>query len=173
MWRNVMGQGSYFLALVWEVTSGETSVICKHLWRGNWHSSCCFVSPGWWMKLLTNICLPSATFPPSAHVSGALPSSTKRVCKSSRGAAAIHCVQSLEQPLEQHCLEHWLRYLEEQGCAVSYTFGIQEKVLCEQTTRTEEVFDQDLESWLLLMDPGLEHQFSAPGGAVLNCVTQL
>lgn len=39
------------------------------------------------MKLLANICLPSATFPPSAHVCGVLPSSTKKVHELFQGAA--------------------------------------------------------------------------------------
>lgn len=38
------------------------------------------------MELLTNICLPSVTFPSSPHVCGVLPSSTKKVHKPSQGA---------------------------------------------------------------------------------------
>lgn len=71
------------------------------------------------MKLLTNICLPSATFPPSAHVCGVLLSSTKKVHTPSKGVAlGAALLKILVEVLRGG------RRLQ---------FAIQHKVLCERT----------------------------------------
>lgn len=110
------------------------------------HCSCCFVSPGWWMKLLSNICLPSATFPPSAHVCEVLPSSTKKVHKPSQGVA-----------------------LGAEGCSLAS----RTKFYVNKQHVSWRSICSGLESWLLLMVPGLEHWFSVPRWAELRCVTQV
>lgn len=80
------------------------------------------------MKLLRNICLPSATFPPSAHISGALPSSTKRIHKPFQGAVAIHCVQSLGQPLGATLLKMLAKVFRgAEGCSLFICLALRTK----------------------------------------------
>lgn len=151
----VMGQCSCFVALVWQVTRGDTSVTCKHLWRGNWHSSCFSLLLMFCISWVMNTtCIPILTnthlLLPHFHLLhkflGLFP-------PLQRGSAShpVGLQQSTERRTwgsfwKQHCLKCWVRCLGRREVQFACTSGIQDKALHKPTICSKKHL---LRTWVL------------------------
>lgn len=95
------------------------------------------------------------------------------------GAQAIpegcgnHCAQGLGQPPGATLLKMPAKaFRGAEGCSLLVRLASKTKFYVNKQ-HVQRSICSGFESWLLLMDPGLDHGFGVPGGAGLRCVTQV